>query len=212
MRAADARRGLIDDRAATREALCVDLTRRRLLQTGLGGALLLAVGAVLPSGCARYSPIEQPLRFLTRKEYAVVTQAAVRILGLPDEARDDIGGFIDGLLADLPATSQGQARLMLRVVEHGTHLFDLKARRFTRLSPTEQDAYLRGWMESTLGARRVIFRALKTMAALGYYAQTTSFAAVGYDGPWLGRVEASSNFAHEAPVDLATLLAARKPR
>jgi len=202
----------MDDHAATLEALRVDLTRRRLLQTGLGGALLLAIGAVLPSGCARYSPIERPLRFLTRKEYAVVTQAAVRILGLPDEAREDIGGFIDGLLADLPSTSQSQARLMLRVVEHGTHLFDLKARRFTRLTPAEQDGYLRGWMESTLGARRVIFRALKAMAALGYYAQTTSFAAVGYDGPWLGRVEASSNFAHEAPVDLATLLAARKPR
>ena len=55
---------------------------------------------------------------LTRKEYAVVTQAAVRILGLPDDAREGLGGFIDGLLADLPPTSQDQARLMLRVVEH----------------------------------------------------------------------------------------------
>lgn len=202
----------MDDRAAALEALRVDLTRRRLLQTGFGGALLLAFGAVLPTGCARYLPTEQDLRFLTRKEYAVVTQAAVRILGLPDEAREDIGGFIDGLLAALPPTSQGQARLMLRVVEHGTHLFDLKPRRFTRLSSAEQDAYLRGWMESTLGARRVIFRALKTLAALGYYAQTTSFAGVGYDGPWLGRVEEDSTFTHEAPVDLTTALAARKAR
>jgi hypothetical protein len=99
---------------------------------------------------------------------------------------------------------------MLRVVEHGTHLFDLKPRRFTRLSPAEQDAYLRGWMESTLGARRVIFRALKTLAALGYYAQTTSFAAVGYDGPWLGRIEARSSFTHEPAVDLGTALDAWK--
>jgi hypothetical protein len=198
---------LMDDRAAILEALRMDLTRRRLLQTGLGGALLLAVGAVLPSGCARYSAIERPLRFLTRKEYAVVTKAAVRILGLPDDARDELGTFIDGLLADLPPTSQGQARLMLRVVEHGTHLFDLKARRFTRLAPADQDTYLRGWMESTLGARRVIFRALKTLAALGYYAQTTSFEAVGYDGPWLGRVAAAGLVTHETPVDLATVLA-----
>lgn len=201
-----------DDRAAMLDALRVDLTRRRLLQTGLGGALLLAVGAVLPSGCARYSPIEQPLRFLTRKEYAIVTAAAVRILGLPDDAREDIGGFIDGLLAELPPTTQGQARLMIRVVEHGTHLFDLKPRRFTRLSPAEQDVYLRGWMESTLGARRVIFRALKTLAALGYYAQTSSFEEIGYDGPWLGRVEASSQLTHEAPVALADALAAWKSR
>ena len=67
-------------------------------------------------------------------------------------------------------------------------------------------------MESTLGARRVIFRALKTMAALGYYAQPSSFGAVGYDGPWLGRIDAASNFTHEAPVDLASVLAARKSR
>ncbi|MCC6766018.1 MAG: hypothetical protein IT293_15280 [Deltaproteobacteria bacterium] len=199
----------MDDRA-TLEELRVDLTRRRLLQTGFGGALLLAFGSVLPSGCTRYSPVESALRFLTRKEYAVVTQAAVRILGLPDEERERLGGFIDGLLADLPPTSQGQARLMLRVVEHGTHLFDLKPRRFTRLSPADQDAYLRGWMESTLGARRVIFRALKTLAALGYYAQTQSFAEIGYDGPWLGRIEAPSRVTHEAPVDLATVLAARR--
>jgi hypothetical protein len=201
----------MDDRA-TLESLRVDLTRRRLLQTGFGGALLLAFGSVLPSGCARYSPVESSLRFLTRKEYAVVTQAAVRILGLPEEAREGLGGFIDGLLADLPPTSQGQARLMLRVVEHGTHLFDLKPQRFTRLGPAEQDAYLRGWMESTLGARRVIFRALKTLAALGYYAQTQSFGEIGYDGPWLGRVEAAPRVAHEAPVDLATVLAARQAR
>ncbi|MCC6849097.1 MAG: gluconate 2-dehydrogenase subunit 3 family protein [Deltaproteobacteria bacterium] len=195
---------------ATLEGLRVDLTRRRLLRTGLGGALLLGFGAVLPSGCARYSPVRSSLRFLTRKEYAVVTQAAVRILGLPDEERERLGGFIDGLLADLPPTSQSQARLMLRVVEHGTHLFDLKPRRFTRLSPAEQDAYLRGWMESTLGARRVIFRALKTLAALGYYAQPSSFASIGYDGPWLGRIEATVRVAHEAPVDLATVLAERQ--
>jgi len=204
--------GSSDDRAAMLEALRADLTRRRLLQTGLGGALLLAAGAILPSGCARYSPTERPLRFLTRKEYAVVTQAAVRILGLPDEARENIGGFIDGLLAELPSTTQQQARLMVRVVEHGTHLFDLKPRRFTRLTPAEQDAYLRGWMESTLGARRVIFRALKTLAALGYYAQTSSFEAVGYDGPWLGRVEASAPFTHEEPVALADALASWKAR
>lgn len=201
----------MDDRA-TLEALRVDLTRRRLLQTGFGGALLLAFGSVLPTGCARYSPVESSLRFLTRKEYAVVTQAAVRILGLPDEAREGLGGFIDGLLADLPPTTQNQARLMLRVVEHGTHLFDLKPRRFTRLAPAEQDAYLRGWMESTLGARRVIFRALKTLAALGYYAQSQSFADIGYDGPWIGRIEAPSRATYEPPSDLATVLAARQAR
>lgn len=194
------------ERATALAALEVHLTRRALLQTGLGGALVLAFGAVLPAGCARYSPAPRSLKFLTRKEFAVVTQAAVRILGLPEDTQNDVGGFIDGLLYELPPTSQRQARLMLRVVEHGTHLFDLKPKRFTRLSPADQDAYLRGWMESSLGARRVIFRALKTLAALGYYAQPDAWPAIGYDGPWLGRVAADSEVEHEEPVALATIL------
>ena len=188
------------DRATALGQLQVLLTRRELLRTGLGGVLVLGFGALLPSGCTRYSPIERPLKFLSRKEFAVVTRAAVRILGLGDDRGVEIGGFIDGLLADLPPTSQNQARLMLRVVEHGTHLFDLKAKRFTRLTPADQDAYLRGWMESSLGARRIVFRALKTLAALGYYAQPNAWEPIGYDGPWLGRVEAASTFTHEEPV------------
>jgi hypothetical protein len=195
------------DRATALGALQFDLTRRELLRTGFGGVLLLSFGALLPSGCARYSPIARPLKFLSRKEFAVVTRAAVRILGLPDDRGDEIGGFIDALLADLPPTTQNQARLMLRVVEHGTHLFDLKPRRFTRLSPAEQDAYLRGWMESSLGARRIVFRALKTLAALGYYAQPSAWQPIGYDGPWLGRVDVGSRFTHEEPAPLAVVRA-----
>lgn len=202
MRPLDASRGLMRDRATVLAALDAELSRRRLLQAGLGGALILTFGSILPSGCERYSPIARELKFLTRKEYAVATQAAVRILGLEEDARDDIGVFIDGLLADLPTTSQRQARLMLRVVEHGTHLFDLKTKRFTRLSPPEQDAYLRGWMESSLGARRVIFRALKTMAALGFYAQPGSWDSIGYDGPVLGRAYPASDFQAEEPVSI----------
>ncbi len=191
------------DRATALAALDAELSRRRFVQTGLGGVLLVAFGAVLPTGCERYSATSGALKFLSRKEYAVATQAAVRILGLPEEARDDIGVFIDGLLADLPPTSQRQARLMLRVVEHGTHLFDLKTKRFTRLSPAEQDAYLRGWMESSLGARRVIFRALKTMAALGFYAQPSSWESIGYDGPVLDHDYPSNGFVAEEPVAIS---------
>jgi hypothetical protein len=193
-------------------ALALDLSRRRFLQSGVGGVLLLAFGAVLPSGCTRYSSTSRSLRFLTAKEFAVVTQAAVRILGLPEDDRERIGLFIDEVLAGLPSGSQGQARMMLRVVEHGTHLFDLKPKRFTRLGPEEQDRYLEGWMQSSLGARRVIFRALKTLAALGYYAQSDAWPAIDYAGPWIGRIEVASTHVHEAPVSLAQILEERSNR
>ena len=195
------------DRTTVLAALDAALSRRRFLHTGVGGIALLAFGSVLPAGCERYSSPTRSLKFLTRKEYAVATQAAVRILGLGPEARDEIGVFMDALLAELPSLSQRQARLMLRVVEHGTHLFDLKTKRFTRLSPAEQDTYLQGWMESSLGARRVIFRALKTLAALGFYAQESSWESIGYDGPVLGRQDyPSSDFRAEEPVSLADVV------
>ncbi len=212
MRPPHAGRVLMRDEARALRALQVDLSRRQLLRTGLGGVLVIAFGAVLPSGCQTYSPIARPLKFLSRKEFAVVTRAAVRILGLPDDRGDEIGGFIDALLADLPSTTQSQARLMLRVVEHGTHLFDLKPKRFTRLSPAEQDTYLRGWMESSLGARRIVFRALKTLAALGYYAQPSAWGPIGYDGPWLGRIAGTSEFVYEDPAALAMVRERLAPR
>src|SRR5262245_35630890 len=114
MRPPHARSTVMRDRGEALGALQIDLSRRELLRTGIGGALLLAFGAVLPTGCQTYSPISRPLKFLSRKEFAIVTRAAVRILGLPDEQGDEIGGFIDALLADLPPTTQSQARLMLR--------------------------------------------------------------------------------------------------
>ena len=62
------------------------------------------------------------------------------------------------------------------------------------------------------GVGYLVHCSAKTLAALGYYAQTQTFAEIGYDGPWLGRIEAPSRVTHEAPVDLATVLAARQAR
>ncbi len=191
-------------------ALQVNLSRRRLLATGVSGAALLVFGGLLPTGCARYAPPARRMQFLSRKEYAIVSQAAARILGLPRDEESRVGVFIDDLLANLPPTSQGQARLMLRVVEHGTHLFDLKAKRFTKLSPAAQDIYLEGWMRSSLGARRIVFRALKALAALGYYAQQESWDGIGYEGPWLGRETVEARPTGEEPVALAELPQVRR--
>ena len=78
-------------------------------------------------GCARYSPIAQPLQVPHPQGVRGRDPGRGPHPRPPRRgAASDIGGFIDELLAELPPTSQRQARLMLRVVEHGTHLFDLK--------------------------------------------------------------------------------------
>jgi hypothetical protein len=164
--------------------------RRRFLGLGIGGSLLLAAGAVLPSGCRRYPSPRERLVYLNSMEYAVVNAAASEILGLEAEEvqKVDVGVFVDRFIADFDRDVRRQVRLMLRVFEHGTHVFDLKRVGFTGLSPAERSRYVDGWMDSTIGARRVVFRALKALCALGYYSQAQSWSGVGYDGPWLGRI------------------------
>ncbi len=101
-------------------------------------------------------------------------------------------------------TIKRDIRWMLRIFEHGTHLFDLKGRRFTGLTRSDQEQYLRGWMESSMGARRMVFRALKLLAALGYYGRADTWTAIGYDGPWLGRRPEERRFSYEKPAPLST--------
>lgn len=184
------------------------ITRRGLFRRSAGGLLLIAFGAVLPSGCRGYPSPPVPLKFFTDEEYAVFHAVARAILGLEDDdygttEKVDVAVEVDRLAARMGGSVRRDIRWMLRIFEHGTHLFDLKGRRFTRLSREDQEQYLRGWMESSLGARRIVFRALKLLAALGYYGMSETWTAIGYDGPWLGRRIEKRLFSYEQPSALS---------
>jgi len=169
----------------------VKVTRRVFLRTTFGGAVLLGVGAVLPSGCTRYPKPESKLVFFTAKEYAILNLLAARILGIAAlataEGGVDVAANVDRLVVTWSADLKRQLRLVLRVVEHGTYLFDLQRKRFSKLTEEQQNRYLAGWASSTLGARRVAYLGMKALVATGYYAQ--DWDGIGYGGPWLGRVE-----------------------
>jgi Gluconate 2-dehydrogenase subunit 3 len=186
------------------------IDRRRFLKSSGLGVALLGIGTLLPEGCARYPKPSAKLRFFTAKEYAVVNAVAGRILGAAEEVgagsgQVDVAANLDPWAATWDEEAQQQLRLMLRVFEHGTSLFDLQRKRFTRLPEAAQNRYLDGWMRSTLGARRVVFRALKTMSAAGFFQTPQTWPALGYDGPWLGRIKASALQQPEAAVPLATV-------
>ncbi len=186
------------------------LDRRRFLKGSAGGIALLGVGSLLPSGCRSYPKPSVPLRCLNPREYATLTAAAARLLGVAERVGDgaeqiNVAAHVDALVAHWDVEALGQLRLMLRVFEHGTYLFDLQRKRFTRLSAAQQDQYLAGWMNSTLGARRIVFRALKALAAGGFYQDRRAWQRLGYDGPWLGRVYAAARGEPEPAVPLSTL-------
>ncbi len=183
------------------------ISRRAMLRGSASGLLLLAFGAVLPSGCRGYPSPPGPLSFFSDEEYAVFQAVARAILGLEDHDDEttkkvDVASEVDKLAARMGSSVRRDIRWMLRIFEHGTHLFDLQGRRFTRLSREDQEQYLRGWMESSLGARRMVFRALKLLSALGYYGLPQTWTAIGYDGPWLGRRAGDRRFSYESPTAL----------
>jgi hypothetical protein len=184
--------------------------RRRFLKRTAGGVALLGLGSLLPAGCTRYPKPPAHLQFLDPREYAIINTVAERLLdaaGAIGSETDqiDVGANVDALVAAWDSETQGQLRTMLRVFEHGTYLFDLRRKRFTRLTATAQAEYLAGWMNSTLGVRRVVFRALKLLVAAGFYREPRVWTPIGYEGPWLGRVDAAARLAPEPAVPLSSL-------
>ncbi len=182
-----------------------EIGRRGLLGASVSGALLLGFGSVLPAGCRSYPSPPIPLQFFTNAEYAVFRAIAQAMLGLEDDPID-VSARVDQLVAGMDGTVKRDIRWILRIFEHGTHLFDLQGKRFTRLSRSDQERYLKGWMVSSLGARRIVFRALKLIAGMGYYGAPETWSLIGYDGPWIGRREEERRATFEAPVTATALL------
>jgi len=181
-----------------------EIGRRGMLRGSASGILLLALGGLMPSGCRGYPPPPVPLRFFSDEEYAIFQAVARAILGLEEEGQVEVAVEVDRLASHMSGSVRRDIHWMLRIFEHGTHLFDLKGRRFTRLSRRDQEQYLRGWMQSSLGARRMVFRALKLLAALGYYGLPETWSTIGYGGPWLGRRAEERRFLYEKPTSLGT--------
>jgi choline dehydrogenase-like flavoprotein len=75
-------------------------------------------------------------------------------------------------------------------------VFGRRARRFTALTPAEQDARLREWEASRLGPRRAAFEAIRKTIISTYYAQPAVAARIGHRGPLHKRGPA---FAWEGP-------------
>jgi hypothetical protein len=182
--------------------LSLEIGRRGLLRASASGLALWGLAVLLPVGCRGYPQPPARLRFFSPEEYAVFQTLAAVMLGL-DRSPVDVAAEADRLIAEMDPSVQQDIHWILRIFEHGTHLFDLKGKRFTRLSRAEQERYLEGWMKSSLGARRIVFRALKLVCALGYYTLPQTWMEIGYDGPWVGRRDEKGRFDYEPAVPVA---------
>jgi hypothetical protein len=128
------------------------------------------------------------LQILTKKEYEILKAVSGRIVpGAFEEYGLDLATKIDSVFANLPQHFGHEFKLLLRIFEYGTPFLGLTFKRFTQMTPEEQDHYLAGWECSRLPFKRMGFQALKRTALSAFYGSERTWALIGYRGPWLER-------------------------
>lgn len=165
-------------------------TRRRVLQTGLLGLGVLAVGGVtLVERATRLREPRRPLRALTPAEFSVVAAIADRVCpahgAFISSADADVAERVDELLANAEPGLTAELRQLIRLFENAltSFAFGLRPRPFTQMSPADQDAVLAAWRDSRLNLRRTGFKALTGLVSAAYYSNPLTYAAVAYPGP-----------------------------
>lgn len=170
------------------------LSRRKFLRSSLSGTLMLPLAGLLPAGCAGYPQRSDTLQVLDAKTAAIFDAIADAMVDdgqatLPVPSKLGIAGRLDKMLAGLHPDVAQQSVLLFQAVEHLTFAFGFYGSRFTRLPREAQREYLAGWMNSSLGFRKMAAQALKMFVYVNYYSFPETFAHLGYDGPWVGRFE-----------------------
>jgi len=166
------------------------LDRRAFLR--LAGAAL--TGALAPTGCARAVPAwmrpppELALRALSERGYSVLAAATARLVGGTGadwivEGRLRPAATADAWLASTPALA-GPLAQGLAVLEWAVFPLVGKLRPFTALDPEAQDAVLAELMTSRVGLKRDLFRGLRSVAYLTFYADPAVRPLIGHPGPF----------------------------
>jgi|GEM_PF-680049 len=162
-------------------------SRRTFLKRGLlGGALLFLGGAglalfpsreVVPAGPA-------PL-VLEPRSLQVLAAFAARAVTAPGADPGTIARRVDAVLACATPETKKDFNGLLGLFENALSglLLDGRVQPFTRLDPAAQDAVLESWRTSSIAIRRTGFQALRKLCLAAFYADETSWGALGYHPP-----------------------------
>jgi hypothetical protein len=176
-------------------------SRRKVLKASLVAGFLLATGSTLAVLRTRgYDlPPERAKKLVSLSPWQLilVTHIARRIAA-PDRPGDgaiptadevDVAGFIDGYVARMPAALRQDLFRALIYIEHVAPLGLGLARRFTRLSPEDQDRVLAALESSGQDLLRGAFEGVKSLVFMGYYRDPRTWKILGYEGPLVRRPE-----------------------
>lgn len=126
-----------------------------------------------------YQRPEQSYQVIGAWDAAFLNAAAATLFpaneALPMAGEDaDLPGYADRYLASLPRKQRLLIRLLFLLFEQSTLVLPAQGvgafRRFSSLSPEQQQSVLRGWAESGAHPRRLAFTALKAVLIMGYFA------------------------------------------
>lgn len=177
-------------RAAMRQdrTAVADITRRRLIQTGIAGTALLAVGGTV-FGWATFGYHLEPGEWaigLSVKEFCVVRALVDTIvpgggklkpgveLGVPQRIDEEVWAADDGMRSDL--------RNILQFIEHIPPVYGHFGR-FTSLDRTAREKVLRSLLTSSQTLFVQAATAAKELVYLFYYSHDETWEALGYPGP-----------------------------
>lgn len=91
--------------------------------------------------------------------------------GITDAIDAGVVQYVDRWVGQLEPFERLQVRAMFQLFEYSIAVETMRPLlRFTNATPEERDTSLRGWMESSLYARRMAFNALRSVVTLAYLA------------------------------------------
>ena len=162
----------------------MNLSRRSVL-AGIGGGILalggaMAVRAVTPGAAAPGFAV------LDAEAVRIGRVLAARLVGEGPAMAVPVMEEIDQTLLALPEVGEVWRRLPL--VFERAPLLAGGLSPFTGLPAAEQEALIAAWLAAEAGWKRRIIRGLRDLICSHVYMHPASWAAIRYDGPWVGRI------------------------
>lgn len=165
--------------------------RRFFIKKSIFGASALAFAQLLPLGCSRHIPpcsVHPELKYFTTEEAYLLSVIAQRIIPIradDDAVTNDVIVRLDGYFIDALPEDQEEFTRLLKIFNHPVFvfLFAGSLTSYDRMSDSQKDNYLHGWMTSRWSFRRTAFQALKRLIMSMYYTRQESWEAIGYPGP-----------------------------
>lgn len=171
----------------------LELTRRAFLTRGLQVAGALAFAPALACGTGPSSPSpDVPLRVLSPSELPILEAVADTFVpsggAMPLGAREvGLALRIDALVAGQGADMARGLRGALWITELASPLLAGRLGRFSRLDAAARHDCIAALAASDLALLREVYAGLKQACHFTFYAQDATWAALGYEGPWVAQ-------------------------